>query len=49
MTESTTSSPHDAVFKTFMFSPETARDFLEIHLPEPLSKLCNLQTLRLDW
>lgn len=35
MTESTTSSPHDAVFKTFMFTPETARDFLEIHLPEP--------------
>lgn len=31
MTESTTSSPHDAVFKTFMFTPETARDFLEIH------------------
>ncbi|NYY81483.1 hypothetical protein DMI65_21525 [Escherichia coli] len=27
MTESTTSSPHDAVFKTFMFTPETARDF----------------------
>ena len=47
MTESTTSSPHDAVFKTFMFTPETARDFLEIHLPEPLRKLCNLQTLRL--
>ena len=40
MTESTTSSPHDAVFKTFMFTPETARDFLEIHLPEPLRKLC---------
>lgn len=38
--------PHDAVFKTFMFTPETARDFLEIHLPEPLRKLCNLQTLR---
>ncbi|MGT6515817.1 Rpn family recombination-promoting nuclease/putative transposase, partial [Escherichia coli] len=48
MTESTTSSPHDAVFKTFMFTPETARDFLEIHLPEPLRKLCNLQTLRLE-
>lgn len=48
MTESTTSSPHDAVFKTFMFSPETARDFLEIHLPEPLRRLCNLQTLRLE-
>ena len=48
MTESTASSPHDAVFKTFMFTPETARDFLEIHLPEPLRKLCNLQTLRLE-
>lgn len=48
MTESTTSSPHDAVFKTFMFSPDTARDFLEINLPESLRKLCNLQTLRLE-
>ena len=30
-----------------MFTPETA-DFLEIHLPEPLRKLCNLQTLLLE-
>ena len=48
MAKGTTSTPHDAVFKTFMFTPETARDFLEIHLPEPLRKLCNLQTLRLE-
>ena len=34
--------------KLLMFTPETARDFLEIHLPEPLRKLCNLQTLRLE-
>lgn len=33
MKKSTTSTPHDAVFKTFLRHPETARDFMEIHLP----------------
>ncbi|EAW9076392.1 Rpn family recombination-promoting nuclease/putative transposase, partial [Salmonella enterica] len=27
MKKSTTSTPHDAVFKTFLRHPETARDF----------------------
>ncbi|MDR2261067.1 MAG: Rpn family recombination-promoting nuclease/putative transposase, partial [Azoarcus sp.] len=27
-------TPHDALFKTFLSRPETARHFLEIHLPE---------------
>ncbi|EHZ0522384.1 Rpn family recombination-promoting nuclease/putative transposase [Salmonella enterica] len=36
MKKSTTSTPHDAVFKTFLRHPETARDFMEIHLPVSL-------------
>ncbi|MBU5640707.1 Rpn family recombination-promoting nuclease/putative transposase [Citrobacter braakii] len=37
-----TSTPHDAVFKTFLRHPETARDFLQIHLPASLRKLMGL-------
>jgi predicted transposase YdaD len=33
MKKSPTSTPHDALFKTFLKYPETARDFIEIHLP----------------
>ncbi|EKT1613101.1 Rpn family recombination-promoting nuclease/putative transposase [Salmonella enterica] len=36
MKKSTTSTPYDAVFKTFLRHPETARDFMEIHLPVSL-------------
>ncbi|EFA7717422.1 ISNCY family transposase, partial [Escherichia coli] len=39
MTISTTSTPHDAVFKSFLRHPDTARDFIDIHLPAPLRKL----------
>lgn len=46
MAEATT--PHDAVFKTFLSSVETARDFIEIHLPPSLIKICKLETLRLE-
>lgn len=46
MTEATT--PHDAIFKAFLYRPETARDFIEIHLPPSLVKLCNLDTLHLE-
>lgn len=42
------STPHDAVFKQFMTHPETARDFLDIHLPPHLLALCDLKTLRLE-
>ena len=48
MTTPTTSTPHDAVFKTFLHHPETARDFLEIHLPADLQTLCDLNTLKLE-
>ena len=48
MNKETTSTPHDAVFKTFLRHPETARDFLQIHLPASLRELCDLQTLKLE-
>ena len=46
--ERTTHSPHDAVFKNLLSHRATARDFLDIHLPEHLRELCNLQTLQLE-
>ena len=46
MAEVTT--PHDAVFKTFLSRVETARDFIELHLPPSLIKICKLETLRLE-
>ena len=48
MAKSTTSTPHDAVFKKMMTYPEIAQDFLKIHLPESLCKLCELTTLKLE-
>lgn len=48
MAKSTTSTPHDAVFKKMMTHPEIAQDFLKIHLPESLCKLCELTTLKLE-
>lgn len=48
MNTAPTSTPHDAVFKTFLRHPETARDFLQIHLPASLRELCDFQTLKLE-
>ncbi|HGY3716174.1 TPA: Rpn family recombination-promoting nuclease/putative transposase [Citrobacter gillenii] len=48
MTTPATPTPHDAVFKTFLRHPETARDFLDIHLPASLRTLCDLSTLKLE-
>lgn len=48
MAKSKTSTPHDAVFKKMMSYPEMARDFLSIHLPETLRKMCDFSTLRLE-
>ncbi|MEC9525311.1 Rpn family recombination-promoting nuclease/putative transposase [Escherichia marmotae] len=48
MTISTSSTPHDAVFKSFLRHPDTARDFIDIHLPAPLRNLCDLTTLKLE-
>ena len=47
MKKNTTPTLHDAVFKQFLTHPETARDFLDIHLPSALRKLCDLNTLQL--
>ncbi|HFM2930605.1 TPA: Rpn family recombination-promoting nuclease/putative transposase [Escherichia coli] len=41
-------TPHDAVFKQFLMHAETARDFLDIHLPAELHELCDLDTLHLE-
>lgn len=48
MKKNKTPTPHDAVFKTFLTHPETARDFLEFHLPTSLRCLCNMNTLKLE-
>lgn len=42
------SVPHDAVFRNILSHTATARDFLEIYLPERYAALCDLSTLRLE-
>ncbi|WP_025119786.1 MULTISPECIES: Rpn family recombination-promoting nuclease/putative transposase [unclassified Serratia (in: enterobacteria)] len=44
----TTSTLHDAVFKKFLTHLDTARDFLELHLPSVLLQACDLSTLKLE-
>lgn len=48
MAKNSSTTPHDAVFKQFLQQPDTARDFLDIHLPAPLRNLCDLNTLKLE-
>lgn len=48
MKKASTPVPHDGLFKTFLTHPETARDFLELHLPPALREACDLSTLRLE-
>ncbi|WP_155806709.1 Rpn family recombination-promoting nuclease/putative transposase, partial [Photorhabdus temperata] len=48
MKRKNTPTPHDAVFKQFLSHIDTARDFLEIHLPATLRAVCDLDTLRLE-
>lgn len=43
----TTPGPHDAIFKKFLSHADTARDFLQLHLPAGLLELCDLSTLAL--
>ena len=43
-----TPTPHDSVFKAFLTDPDTARDFLTIHLPPALLAVCDLDTLQLS-
>lgn len=44
----TTPVPHDAAFKAFLTHPDTARDFIELHLPAELRAVCDLSTLKLE-
>ncbi|MGR5096810.1 Rpn family recombination-promoting nuclease/putative transposase [Vibrio maritimus] len=44
----TPQSIHDGLFKSFLTVPETARDFLEAHLPEKIKQVCDLNTLQLQ-
>jgi predicted transposase/invertase (TIGR01784 family) len=44
----TTPTLHDAVFKQFLTHPDTARDFLELHLPPVFLQACDLSTLKLE-
>ncbi|PLR29153.1 Rpn family recombination-promoting nuclease/putative transposase [Chimaeribacter arupi] len=48
MKNNNTPTPHDAVFKTFLSHPDTARDFMTLHLPPPLLEICDLSTLKLE-
>ena len=48
MTNFMTSTPHDALFKSFLTHSDTARDFMEIHLPKDLRELCDLDSLKLE-
>ncbi|CBW76757.1 Hypothetical cytosolic protein (plasmid) [Mycetohabitans rhizoxinica HKI 454] len=48
MKRSSTMTPHDALFKQFLTHPETARDFLSLHLPTQWLAQCDLDTLRLE-
>ncbi|MBI0676626.1 Rpn family recombination-promoting nuclease/putative transposase [Citrobacter koseri] len=48
MKKNTTPTLHDAIFKQFLAHPDTARDFLELHLPPALLGVCDLDTLKLE-
>lgn len=43
-----TPTPHDLAFKQFLAYPETARDFMHLHLPAELQAVCDFSTLRLE-
>ena len=44
----TPTSIHDGLFKSFLTEAETARDFLDAHLPVHIKRICNLDTLQLQ-
>lgn len=43
-----TPTPHDALFRQFMATPQAARDLIELHMPTDLRDLCDLSTLKLE-
>lgn len=48
MSKKTTPVPHDAAFKAFLTHPDTARDFIQLHVPAEFCAICDLSTLRLE-
>ncbi|WP_167379263.1 Rpn family recombination-promoting nuclease/putative transposase [Pantoea cypripedii] len=48
MMKKPTPVPHDAAFKAFLTQPDTARDFIDLHLPAELRAICDLSTLKLE-
>ena len=43
-----TPTPHDLAFKQFLTHPDTARDFMQLHLPAELQAICDFSTLKLE-
>lgn len=43
-----TPTPHDLAFKQFLTHPDTAREFMQLHLPAELQAVCDFSTLRLE-
>ncbi|NXZ90040.1 Rpn family recombination-promoting nuclease/putative transposase [Serratia fonticola] len=43
-----TPTPHDLAFKQFLTHPDTARDFMQLHLPVELQAICDFSTLKLE-
>ena len=43
-----TPTPHDLVFKQFLTHTNTARDFMQLHLPAELQSICDFNTLKLE-
>ncbi len=48
MPNKTIHSAHDKVFKAFLTVPQTAREFLDIYLPQSLKSQCDLSSLKLQ-
>lgn len=48
MSKKTTPVPHDAAFKAFLTHPDTARDFIKLHVPAEFRAICDLSTLKLE-
>jgi len=40
--------PYDEAFKAFLTHTDTARDFIELHLPEELRNVCDVSALKLE-
>lgn len=41
-------SPHDKFFKSIISDPKTAKEFLQIHLPENIKNIVDLNTLKIQ-